>query len=145
MKWCQGGLHKEVKGLFSNSRDSILHMTTKSAVEQFTIVGGWHKLHLNMPLMLSILTNNIIPPSKRNYTSSVCPCQHPFEATCRIKKSDYDWSGSKSWSCHRADKHAMTDSKDMVPKTECVKLYSCFCCLHKYTVDCSTRHVLRPM
>lgn len=68
--------HKQMKKLCSDKHDSILRMTTKPALEQFTWDRVWEELKLNVPLMLTILTG-LVPPSKRESKSAqaaLCVC-----------------------------------------------------------------------
>ena len=68
--------HKEIKKLCSDTHDSILRMTTKPALQQFTWNRVWHELRLNAPLIVSILSN-LLPPSKREdkrVIPALCVC-----------------------------------------------------------------------
>jgi len=67
---------KEFKKLCSDCHDSILRITTKPAVELFTWERVWLKMQLNVPLLLSFLTN-LISPTKRDDRSikpALCMC-----------------------------------------------------------------------
>ena len=71
---------KEMKRLCSDENDSILRMTTKPALLQFTWKRVWDELQLDAPLMMSILTN-FLPPSKKNDESlrpALCLCASIF-------------------------------------------------------------------
>ena len=69
-------VNKEIKRLCSDSNDSILRMSTKPALLQFTWDRVWNELQLDTPLFMSFLTN-FLPPAKRsneNVRPAICVC-----------------------------------------------------------------------
>ena len=69
-------IQKEIKSVCSDTHDSILRMTSKPALENFTWNRVWQELQLKTPLLANIL-NRILPPSKQNKKTvipTLCVC-----------------------------------------------------------------------
>ena len=67
---------KEIIKLCSDRHDSILRLTTKPALEQFTWERVWEELASNAPILLSILTG-LLPRSKiqsKSCQAALCVC-----------------------------------------------------------------------
>ena len=69
-------IQREVKSACSDAHDSILCMTSKPALENFTWERVWQELELKTPLLAATLTG-LLPVSKRTQTNVVpalCVC-----------------------------------------------------------------------
>ena len=66
---------QEIKKLCSDSHDSILRMTSKPALENFTWERVWQELQLNTPLLANFLTG-FLPKSKEAscFLPALCVC-----------------------------------------------------------------------
>ena len=69
-------IQREVKGVCSDAHDSILRMTSKPAIENFTWERVWQELELKTPLLATTLSG-LLPVSKRtqiNVVPALCVC-----------------------------------------------------------------------
>ena len=69
-------IQQEIKSVCSDTYDSILRMTSKPALENFTWERVWQELLLKTPLLTTVL-NGLLPPAKKansRVVPALCVC-----------------------------------------------------------------------